>query len=253
VVGLFDAGLAPLNTARAKLGLPPLEHLFDQFEKGRGSLLATSPAFDFPTESLPEHVRYIGPLISDPAWAKPWVSPWPQGDTRPLVTVGFSTTFQNHVRVLQNVIDALAPLPVRVLVTLGGSIEDSELRPAANTAIVPSAPHTIVMREAALVITHGGHGTVIRALVNRVPTLVIPHGRDQNDNAIRVTERGAGLSLMPDASVDAIRAACRRLLEEPEFRASAKRLGDRVAADAANSSVVEAMEEAAISDGIAVG
>jgi UDP:flavonoid glycosyltransferase YjiC (YdhE family) len=103
------------------------------------------------------------------------------------------------------------------------------------------------MREASAVVTHGGHGTVMRALLSRVPMLVIPHGRDQADNAVRITERGAGLSLMPDASVEAIRSACERLLNDPSFRAAAKRLGDRVAAEAENSTLVKELKEAATS------
>jgi UDP:flavonoid glycosyltransferase YjiC (YdhE family) len=85
----------------------------------------------------------------------------------------------------------------------------------------------------------------MRALVSRAPMLVIPHGRDQNDNAVRVTERGAGLSLMPDASTGAIRSACERLLNEASFRTAAKRLGDLVAAEAENSTVVSELETAA--------
>jgi UDP:flavonoid glycosyltransferase YjiC (YdhE family) len=100
----------------------------------------------------------------------------------------------------------------------------------------------VVMRDAALVVTHGGHGTVMRALVNRVPMLVIPHGRDQNDNAVRITARGAGLSLMPDASADAVRAACARLLSEPQFRTAAEQLGDLVAAEANDSPLVQELE-----------
>jgi MGT family glycosyltransferase len=245
VIGLFDSGLPALNAARAALGLGALEHLLEQFRPAKAELLATSRAFDFPADALPDHVRYVGPLIGDPHWAKPWISPWPKSDTRPLVAVGFSTTFQNHAAVMQNVIDALAPLPARVLITLGGSIKADELRAAGNCVLVDSAPHSLVMGQAALVITHGGHGTVMRALMSRAPMLVIPHGRDQNDNAIRITERGAGMSLMPNASVDAIRAACERLLNEPSFRAAAKRLGDLVAAEAENSQVVEELEAAA--------
>ncbi len=241
----FDSGLPALNAARAALGLGPLAHLVDQYQAAERELLATSAAFDFPADPLPSRVRYVGPQIGDPAWAHPWTSPWPASDERPLVAVAFSTTFQNHAAVVQNVIDALASLPVRVLVTLGGSLQPDELRASPNATIVESATHTIVMRDAALVVTHGGHGTVMRALVNRVPMLVIPHGRDQNDNAVRVTERGAGLSLMPDASVEAIHAACNRLLREPHFRASAKRLGDLVAADAERSTVVEQLEAGA--------
>lgn len=242
---MFDSGLPMLNAARAALGLAPLAHLLEQFEAADVELLATSRAFDFPAATLPDKVRYVGPELGDPYWAAPWTSPWPADDPRPLVTVGFSTTFQNHAGVLQTVIDALAPLPVRVLVTLGGSIRADELRTGDNCVVVESAPHATVMREAALVVTHGGHGTVMRALMSRVPLLVIPHGRDQNDNAVRVTERGAGLSLVPDASVDDLRRACERLLDEPHFREAARRLGDLVAADAERSVLVPELEAAA--------
>lgn len=245
VEAVFDAGLPGLNAARATLGLAPLGHLADQRHAAQVELLATARSFDYPIETLPPRVRYVGPQIADPVWAKAWASPWSASDKRPLVTVGFSTTFQNHAGVLQNVIDALAPLDARVLVTLGGSIEQGALKPAANTAIVESAPHTIVMREASLVVTHGGHGTVMRALVNRLPMLVLPHGRDQNDNAARVVYRGAGLTLMANASVEEIREACARILAEPSFRFAAKRLGDAVAAEAENSSVAQELEAAA--------
>jgi MGT family glycosyltransferase len=242
---MFDSGLPTLNTARASLGLEPLEHLLDQFRAAELELLATSRTFDFPSSNLPRRVRYVGPQIGDPYWAQPWTSPWPASDHRPLVAVAFSTTFQNHAGVLQKIIDALAPLPARVLITLGGSIKATDLKPAGNCVLVDSAPHSQVMRKAAVVITHGGHGTVMRALLSRAPMLVIPHGRDQNDNAVRVTERGAGLSVMPDAPVAAIRAACERLLNDPSFRAAALRLGDLVAADAENSTVVPELESAA--------
>jgi MGT family glycosyltransferase len=243
--GLFDSGLPAMNEARAAIGLPPLEHLLDQLKAAELELLATSRAFDFPADHLPAKVRYVGPQMGDPHWANPWRSPWSASDTRPLVVVGFSTTFQGHTGVLQKVIDALAPLEARVLVTLGGSVKTSDLRAAANCVLVDSAPHSQVMREAALAVTHGGHGTVMRSLMSRVPMLVIPHGRDQNDNAVRVTERGAGLSLMANTDVDEIRAACSRLLGEPTFKAAAKRLGDAVAVEAEQSSVVEELETAA--------
>jgi UDP:flavonoid glycosyltransferase YjiC (YdhE family) len=80
------------------------------------------------------------------------------------------------------------------------------------------------------------------ALMHRVPMLVLPHGRDQGDNAVRITERGAGLSLAPTASTEEIRAALDRLLNEPAFRFAAKRLGDAVAQEVEHSRVVEELE-----------
>jgi len=245
VEAMFDSGLPALNAARSELGLAPLDHVLEQFGPAERQLLATAQAFDFPADALPDKVRYVGPQIADPEWAQAWSSPWPDSDDRPLVVVGFSTTFQNHVGALQNVIDALATLPVRVLVTLGGSIAAEELDPAANCVIVDSAPHTVVMPQAALVVTHGGHGTVMRALTSRTPMLVMPHGRDQADNAVRITERHAGLSLMPGASSDEIREACRRMLDEPRFRAAARQLGDSVAAEAKASTLTDELEAAA--------
>ena len=245
-VALFDHGLPALNAARAALGLAPLAHTLDQLDAAEALLLATARAFDFAPAELPAKVRYVGPQLDAPAWVGGWTSPFPAEDRRPLVLASFSTTFQNHAGVLQRVIDAAADLPVRLLVTLGGSIEADELRPAGNGRLLAAAPHDAVMPQAAVVVTHGGHGTVVRALTHGRPLLAIPHGRDQNDNAVRVTERGAGLALPPDADVAAIRAALQRLLEEPAFAAAAARLGAAVADEAARPTVVEALEELAV-------
>jgi UDP:flavonoid glycosyltransferase YjiC (YdhE family) len=241
-IALFDHGLPPLNAARAALGLEPLEHTVDQPERAAATLIATARAFDFAPDVPPQGVRYVGPQLGEPFWAEPWACPWPADDARPLVLVAFGTTFQNHVGVVQRVLDAAAGLPVKLVVTRGGSIEDGELVLPDNARAVHSAPHEAVMREAALVVTHGGHGTVTRALSHQRPMLVIPHGRDQNDNAVRVTERGAGLSLPPQAETGEIRAALLRLIEEPGFAAAARRLGEAVAEEARNSPVCETLE-----------
>lgn len=242
-VAMFDSGLASFNGTRRILGLEPLAHVTDQIHAADLYLLGTSRAFDFPVKQLPDRLHYVGPQIGEPA--QPWISPWPGPESRPLVAVAFSTTFQNHAGVLQRTIDAAAGLPVRTLVTLS-QIGENEVRAAANSVLVPSAPHDAVMREASVVVTHGGHGTVMRALVNHLPMLIIPHGRDQTENAIRITVRGAGLSLPPSASREEIAGAIRRLLEEPSFAAAARRLGSAVAQEIRDSPVVELLEALAL-------
>jgi UDP:flavonoid glycosyltransferase YjiC (YdhE family) len=244
---LFDTGLPALNAARRALGLPPLRHVFDQTRYAVAHLLATSRAFDFPSDPPPE-VRYVGPQLSDPAWAQPWQSPWSADDARPLVLVSFSTTYQNHVPILQRLIDALGQLPVRALITLGVTVRPQELQAPLNCVIVGSAPHSSAMSSASLVVTHGGHGTVMAALSHRLPMLVIPQGRDQMDNAARITTRGAGLALPANAQGAELTAALKRLLTEPAFREAARRLGDAVAAEVEQSSVIDELERAASPD-----
>ena len=113
----------------------------------------------------------------------------------PLVLVAMSSTFQDQIGSLQRVIDALAALPVCALVTTGPALDVAALRPASNVTVVASAPHRQVLRHTAMVITHGGHGTVVKALAAGVPMVLLPHGRDQTDTAVRVSGRGAGVML----------------------------------------------------------
>jgi len=239
---MFDHGLPALNTARAMLGLDPLNSVIDQLKPARKILLGISRTFDFATLPDPEGFAYVGPQLDDPAWTAEWDSPWQQDDPRPLVLVGFSTTFQNHTAVLQRVVDALATLPVRGLVTLGPTIVPEEIVPAENTRVVSSAPHNRVMKEAALVITHGGHGTLARAMGHQLPVLVIPHGRDQDGNAARIVEHGAGLMLPPASGTDEIAAAVKALLHEQAYRDGASRLGAAVGRETRESPVVEELE-----------
>jgi MGT family glycosyltransferase len=241
----LGSGLPAVNEARRALGLAPLLDLFAQFAAARRLLLATSRAFDFPAERVPDFVRYVGPQLGEPGWAadRSWASPWPAGDPRPLALVAFSTTFQDHAGVLQRVLDAVAGLPgVRALATLGPALDGAGLRAPPNAVLRPSAPHDAVLREASVVVTHGGHGTVMRALAHGVPLLCMPMGRDQADNAARVAARGAGLTLAPAAAAEEIRAALGRLLGENGFRDAARRLGAAVAAEASSLAVVDELE-----------
>lgn len=242
----IDRWLPGFNAARATLGLAPLKSIFDQHRVSSATLLATSRAFDFVPEVLPPHLAYVGPQLGEPAWAKPWHSPFAPGDARPLALVAFSTTFQNHAGVVQRVVDAIGGLAMKAVVTLGSSLRPGEIRPADNVALVESAPHGAILREASLVVTHGGHGTVMKSLAAQRPMLIIPHGRDQNDNAVRVTARGAGLSLPLEADTATIRAALARLLTEPAFAEAARDLGARVAQEAAESPVAATLEALAM-------
>ncbi|MDH2381828.1 glycosyltransferase [Bradyrhizobium sp. CER78] len=228
---LWDGFLPSLNAARAHFGLAPLAHVHEQPLSAGRHLLATSSSFDFPTERLPDHVRYVGPLLEMPSWARErWTSP-PARERRPLVLVSFSTTNQRQADVLQRVISGLADEPVEVVVTLGKALEGLRLQSSANVTILPSAAHEDILTKARVVVTHGGHGTVMRSLSHGVPLVVLPMGRDQNDNAARVDYHGAGLRLDLSATPQMIGEAVRRVLSEPSFAERAVVLARAIAAE----------------------
>src|SRR6185436_20816978 len=96
MTAVFNKAVPALNRARAELGLEPIDSTFAQMLRADAVMVLTSPAFDFTSPHLPETVRYVGPQLDDPSWSRPWTSPWPASDVRPLVLVGLSSTFQNQ-------------------------------------------------------------------------------------------------------------------------------------------------------------
>jgi UDP:flavonoid glycosyltransferase YjiC (YdhE family) len=78
------------------------------------------------------------------------------------------------------------------------------------------------MPAASLVISHGGHGTVARALGAGTPVLICPIIGDMSETAMRVTWAKVGLSVPWRLCRPApLRWAARRLLGDPAFTARA--------------------------------
>lgn len=254
---LWDRGLPQLNAARHALGLDPLRHLFDQHRAAARVLVLTSSAFDFPAR-LPGNVHYVGPQLDDPLWAEErdgtptapadFVTGLVPPGEEPLVLVGMSTTDMGQADLLRRIVTALNRLPVRGLLTTGPGVDPHAVPPTERVAVVPAAPHTHVLPHAAAVISHGGHGTVIKALAAGLPQLVIPLGRDQPNNAARVAHHGVGLHLRPTASAKAIADAVRRLLDDDQLARRAATLGATVRDDAAHSNALDHLEALAASD-----
>ena len=238
---LWKHGLPDLNAARADLGLDPLADIWAQWDRAARVLVLTSRAFDLPAE-LPANVRYVGPVLDDPVWTEPVEVP--AGD-EPLVVVGLSSTYMRQTDLLRRIVTALAGLPVRAVVTTGPAVDPAEVPGTDRIVVVRAAPHARLFPLADVVVTHAGHGTLVKALAAGVPALCLPQGRDQGDNVVRAARHGAALGLRPTASPARIAAGVRRLLEEPSYRLAAGALGARLRADAASSALVDEVEAVA--------
>lgn len=237
---LWDLGLRDLNATRRTLGLDPLDHVWAQLDRAQRVLVLTAESFDFPPGRRPAQVVYVGPVLDDPVWADAEVDL--PGGHDPLVLVGTSAgRTRGAVEVLDRVIAAFAELPIRALVTTGPAVPLVP-SPRPGIRVVPAAPHTRLLAEAALVVTHGGHGTVIKALAAGRPCLVLPLGRDQPDNAARVVAHGAGRRLRPSASAEAIAGTVMEMLGDPGYAARAGDLGRRIRAETDCGRIVTAVE-----------
>ena len=235
---MWGSGLRTLNEARSAYGLEPLRRLWDQWDRAARVLVLTSSEFDDPAPDAP-NVRYVGPVLEDiPADA---ALDLPPGDD-PLVVVGLSSSYMDQSALLVRIAQALSGLPVRAVVTTGPAIDPADIPAAPNVVVVRAAAHSELFPKADLVITHAGHGTLIKAIATGVPSLCIPLGRDQPDNAARAARHGVSVVVSPKSSAAEIADAVRRMLGEPSYRAAAAALGERVRAEIASGVLLTELE-----------
>jgi|KBSSwiStaDraftv2_1062776.scaffolds.fasta_scaffold484448_1 MGT family glycosyltransferase len=232
----------PLNVFRGNLGLAPTPDLWEGTRNADAILAFTYEAFDLVPQNRPSHLHYVGPLgwLSQPA--SPYPSPWAADDQRPLVLVSYSTSFQNQGSTLQRVVDAMANLPVRVLLTLGASIQAAELQLPANVVAKPFVPHASVLPDARLVVTHAGHGTVMAAVTAGVPMVCMPMGRDQHAVSACVERRQLGVVVPMTASPEELKDVIASTLADRALHERARAFAAGLDVKAGMSRAVDVLE-----------
>ncbi len=229
VLRVVNGGLADLNAVRNEYRLGPLTSFFDQILQADRVLVLSSEAFDPASAFVPGNVHYVGPVLDDPAWVGSWSSPWPRVASETLVLVGLSSIYQDQVQLLQRTIDALSTIEVRAVVTLGRMLESDDVSASPNVAVVRSAPHGVLLTDAAAMVTACGHGTVMKTLAAGVPLVCIPMGRDQDATAARVVELGTGLMLAPSATAEEIVRAIHEVLTDESYKSNARAFASTLA------------------------
>lgn len=148
------------------------------------------------------------------------------GRPRICVTYGRTLSQVGHaVFVLGRIIEALGPLEVEVVAAVNPTDRARLTDLPANVRIVQNQPLDAFLSGCALVVSHGGPGTVLSAAALGVPQLCIPQVADQKLLADRLTECGAGAALsVAEATVERIREAVRELLADESAREAASRL-----------------------------
>jgi UDP:flavonoid glycosyltransferase YjiC (YdhE family) len=230
---------AGLDDERAALGLPP---------DPRAERVHKSPGFTFVPDAL-EHPGATRPAatqrfraIATGAGSLPdW---WPGNDDR-LVYVTFGSVAGSlgfFPGLYRAVIDVLADLPARVLVTVGEDADPAALGPLPpNVHVERWVPQEVLMPHPAVVVCHGGYGSVLGGLAHGVPLVLLPlFAGDQWHNARRVAQIGAGICLEGAARtmfdhpgrdvLDELPSALGRVLDGSRYRRAAQRVEHEIEA-----------------------
>lgn len=156
-------------------------------------------------------------------------------DGRPLLYVTLGTVAGGMARaraMYRTTMEAVSTLPLRVLFTTGADLPEDALGPIpSNVHVERFVPQDDVLPEARAILFHGGSGTMLGALSAGVPAVVTPMFADQPYNAERLARAGAGIALPGGApSVDELRRAVSRVIEDAAFRSAAGRVAAEIAA-----------------------
>ena len=217
-VGL-EHGRRDLNLQRQRLGLPPVERFHGGISREL-ALVATYPQLEYPRR-WPPGVEVKGPMTFE--MPHPEIE-LPAGD-RPLVLVAPSTAHDSENHLVRTALKAFASEPVRVVATTNRVVPQRPIAVPPNAVLVDWLSYSQLMPAASLVVSHGGHGTVARALGAGAPVLISPITGDMSETAMRVDWAGVGLSLpWRLCRSEPLRWAARRILGDPSFASRAEEI-----------------------------
>jgi UDP:flavonoid glycosyltransferase YjiC (YdhE family) len=215
----LERGRRELNETRARLGLAPQAFVHGGISR-QLAMVATFPALEYPRAAPLPATEVVGPLMWEPPSEDVALPP---GDA-PLVLVAPSTSQDPSQRLLSATLEGLGDLPVRVLASTNRRPPSGAGVPA-NARLVDWLSYSRTMPRCAVVVCHGGHGTVARALASGCVVVAVPAAGDMNEIAARLDWAGVGVRVPRRLCTPrAIGLAVRRALAEPRLRERAGEL-----------------------------
>jgi len=193
-------------------------------------LHATDQKFDFEPAQLPSNHHYVGFLLWEAPSSLPDYISSP-GDPWALITLS-TLADEDSLSLAHSVIWGLADQPVRSLLALANEKLKDELGELPDNAVVTSyVPHSHVLKQATIVVSHAGHGIVSKTLSFGVPMVLCPWDLDQPGVAARAKALGvAEVVRRSNVNPETVRQAVVSVLHKPKYRETASRVSARLKA-----------------------
>lgn len=226
--GLQEWVRSKLARAWATAGLPADDGLDLRFSPYL-VIATTTRALTGPAP-MPDHCVLVGAALgsrrTDPGFSWDW---WDPGRRHVLVTAG--TLSAHLVRgFFARMTAALEPMACRVQAVLNAAA-DAVPDPPPHVLVAPRVPMLDLMPRLDAVICQSGQSTVNEALAHGVPLVVAPIRLGEPITAEQVTRAGAGIAVsFSEATPAQLAAAVTAVLDEPGYRARARRVGEEFSA-----------------------
>lgn len=188
----------PLNQFRATLGLAPVNRVFRRWVHSPQCVIGFFPEW-FAARQMdwPPHTHLVGFPLWDAADGDARVSPEADaclnaGEPPVIFTPGSAASSMR--RYFLESVEAVRILGVRAMLVTNFQEQLPRELPLGVNAF-GYLPFSEVLPRAALLVYHGGIGTLAQTLKAGIPHLVVPNGHDQFDNGWRIEQLGLGRSI----------------------------------------------------------
>jgi rhamnosyltransferase subunit B len=231
----------PLNDFRATLDLSPVGRILRRWIHSPQCVIGFFPDwFAPPQPDWPPNVHLVGfPLWDGGAGSSSTASRMSgaarefldAGEPPVIVTPGSAASTMHDY--FEESVQAVRRLGLRAMLITNFSGQLPTSLPPGIEAF-GYLPFSEVLPRAALVVHHGGVGTLAQAVKAGIPQLVVPSSHDQFDNAWRIDRLGLGRSL-PRTRYRALRAAgaIRGILDDASLLRRAREFVPRIDTSAA--------------------
>ncbi len=215
-------------------GDPMFEGQFSPF----GTLAMFSPLFAEQQPDWPAHTHITGfPFLRDAddtsARSQPALDDFLAAGDAPIVfTLGSSAVFDAR-DFYAKAVEITRRLDRRAVLLTGEDAGGGGIGALPSSVLaVDYAPHSIVFARAAVIVHHGGIGTLAHALYAGRPMLVVPFSHDQPDNAERAERLGVARCI-PRAKFTVERGveALRALLGDARYTQAALAVAQKIRAE----------------------
>ena len=182
------------------------------------SIVYATKAYQPCSGTFSKHYAFVGPSV--------FSERKPSKQEKPLVYISLGTVINDRPDFYHKCIEALAEEPVEVLISCGKAVDQEQFRNLPeNITVQPYVDQLEVLSRASVFLTHCGMNSVSESLYMATPMVLFPQTNEQRAVARRAGEMGAGIQLK-EVSAEAIRAAVRTILGNPEYAQNAARCSE---------------------------
>lgn len=193
-------------------------------------------------DGFDERFTFVRPCIRPPEESADLA--WLRGDG-PLAAVSLGTVFTGNTGFFRTCVAGVDKLGWRAAVAVGPTLSRSDIGPVSERVVLRRRlPMIDTLRNAAVLVSHGGLTSTVEALAHGVPVVIAPQIGEQRAVADQVEALGVGVRLREPFTPAIVAEQLRTVAADPLLAARVAGLRDRLSGGRPGAEFADAVEHA---------